>query len=126
MGEKRPREETWPDPEGSAPRPAPLATAPDNSPPPEALDISSWPFSVRCQHRGGHTRGLSAHLWNGIVKEQPILAPWGLGDKLTPSNVSGKERICISRRHKKLGLSPWVDREVPLEKGMAIHSSILA
>ena len=62
-----------------------------------------------------------------MVKEQLTLASCGLGDKLKPSDVSGKEPICqCSRRLKKLEFNPWVDREDPLEKGMAIHSSILA
>ena len=38
---------------------------------------------------------------------------------------SGKEPACQCRRHKRLRFDPWV-RKIPLEVGMATHSSILA
>ena len=39
--------------------------------------------------------------------------------------TSGKEPACWCRRHKRRGFDPWV-RTIPLEEGMATHSSILA
>ena len=38
---------------------------------------------------------------------------------------SSKEPACQCRRHKRLRFYPWV-RKIPLEAGMATHSSILA
>ena len=42
-----------------------------------------------------------------------------------PGGASGKEPVCQCRRHKRLGFDPWVGK-IPLEEGMATHSSILA
>ena len=42
-----------------------------------------------------------------------------------PGGASGKEPTCHCRRRKRLGFDPWVGK-IPLEEGMAIHSSILA
>ena len=42
-----------------------------------------------------------------------------------PGNTSGKEPVCQCRRHKRCGFYPWVGK-IPLEEGMATHSSILA
>ena len=42
-----------------------------------------------------------------------------------PGGASGKEPACQYRRHKRHGFSPWVG-QIPLEKEMATHSSILA
>ena len=39
--------------------------------------------------------------------------------------VLGKEPACQCRRLKRPGFDPWV-RKIPLEEGMATHSSILA
>ena len=39
--------------------------------------------------------------------------------------ASGKESTCQCRRQNRLRFDPWV-REIPLEKEMATHSSILA
>ena len=39
--------------------------------------------------------------------------------------TSGKEPPCHCRRHKRCRFCPWV-RKIPLEEGMATHSSILA
>ena len=41
-----------------------------------------------------------------------------------PGGTSGEELACRCRRHKRLGFNPWV-RKIPLEEGMATHSSIL-
>ena len=41
-----------------------------------------------------------------------------------PVGTSNKEPTCQCRRHKRCGLDPWVGK-IPLEEGMAIHSSIL-
>ena len=38
--------------------------------------------------------------------------------------TSGKEPTCQCRRHKRHGFDPWIGR-LPLEEGMAIHSSVL-
>jgi len=45
--------------------------------------------------------------------------------KTFPSGASGKELACQCRRHKRQGLDRWVG-EIPLEMGMATHSTILA
>ena len=42
-----------------------------------------------------------------------------------PSGASGKEPTCQCRRRKKQGFNPWVGK-IPLEEGMAAHSSFLA
>ena len=42
-----------------------------------------------------------------------------------PGGNSGKEPACQCRRCKRCVFDPWV-RKIPLEEGMAIHSSILA
>ena len=47
---------------------------------------------------------------------------WNLG---FPGGTSGKESACQCRRHKRCGFDPWV-RKIPLEEGMATHSSSLA
>ena len=39
--------------------------------------------------------------------------------------MNGKELSCQCRRHKRHRFDPWVGR-IPLEKGMATHTSILA
>ena len=41
-----------------------------------------------------------------------------------PRWLSGKESACQGRRHRGCGLGPWVGT-IPLEKGMATHSSFL-
>ena len=41
-----------------------------------------------------------------------------------PGGASGKEPACQSRRCKRCRFNPWVGK-IPLEKGMATHSSIL-
>ena len=41
-----------------------------------------------------------------------------------PGGASGKEPACQCRRHKRHGFDPWV-RKIPLEEGMATHSSFL-
>ena len=42
-----------------------------------------------------------------------------------PGGISGKEPACQFRRHKRHRFDPWVGK-IPLEKGMATHSSIFA
>ena len=42
-----------------------------------------------------------------------------------PGGTSGKAQPCQCRRRKRLRFDPWVGK-IPLEKEMAIHSSILA
>ena len=42
-----------------------------------------------------------------------------------PGGPSDKDPACQSRRHKRHGFDPWVGK-IPLEKGMATHSSTLA
>jgi len=42
-----------------------------------------------------------------------------------PGGAGGKEPACQCRRRKKWGFDPWVGK-IPLEEGMATHSSILA
>ena len=39
---------------------------------------------------------------------------------------SGKEHTYQSSRHKRHGFNPWLAREVPVQKGMATLSGILA
>ena len=41
-----------------------------------------------------------------------------------PGGISGKESTFQCKRHKRHGFNPWV-RKIPLEEGMATHSSIL-
>ena len=43
-----------------------------------------------------------------------------------PGSPSGKEPACRCRRHERHGFDPWVQKENPLEKEMATHSSSLA
>jgi len=45
---------------------------------------------------------------------------WGF-----PGGTRGKELTCQCRRCRRHGFDPWV-RKIPLEEGMATHSSILA
>ena len=47
------------------------------------------------------------------------------GTRRLPRWNSGKESACQRRRFRRLGFDPWI-RKIPLEQGMAIHSSILA
>ena len=42
-----------------------------------------------------------------------------------PGGSAVKEPTCQSRRHKRLGFSPWV-RKIPLEEELSTHSNILA
>ena len=42
-----------------------------------------------------------------------------------PGGAGGKESACQCRRHKGCGFNPWVGK-IPLEEGMAAHSSLLA
>ena len=42
-----------------------------------------------------------------------------------PGSASATEPTCQCRRRKRCGFGPWVGN-IPLEEGMAIHSSILA
>ena len=42
-----------------------------------------------------------------------------------PCGASGKETAGQYRRHKRCGFDPWIGN-IPLEEGMATHSSILA
>ena len=42
-----------------------------------------------------------------------------------PGGASGKEPTCQCRKCKRHGFNPWVGK-IPLEEGMATHSSILA
>ena len=42
-----------------------------------------------------------------------------------PGAASSEELACRSRRHKRHRFDPWVGK-IPLEEGMASHSSILA
>ena len=42
-----------------------------------------------------------------------------------PGGTSGKELTCQCKKHKRRGFDPWVGK-IPLEKGMATYSSILA
>ena len=41
-----------------------------------------------------------------------------------PGGTSGKEPTCQGRRCKRPGFDPWVGK-IPMEEGMAVHSSIL-
>ena len=65
-------------------------------------------------------------------------SPWGFKESDTteqlsttqntplsfPGGISGKESTFQCKRHKRHGFNPWV-RKIPLEEGMATHSSIL-
>ena len=42
-----------------------------------------------------------------------------------PDGANGKEPTCQCRRHKRCSFHPWTGK-IPLERGMAIHSNILA
>ena len=54
-----------------------------------------------------------------FYKRKPALVPG------FPGGASGKEPACQCRRCKRSGFDPWVGR-IPLEKGVATDSSILA
>ena len=70
-----------------------------------------WTPRYKCQNPFGILLHLS---WSLLC-----MYLWFLG------GTRGKEPICQWRRCKRWGFDPWV-RKIPLEKGMAIHSSILA
>ena len=42
-----------------------------------------------------------------------------------PGGASGNEPACQCRRCRRPGFNPWVGK-IPLEEGMATHTSILA
>ena len=42
-----------------------------------------------------------------------------------PGGTIGKESICQCRRHKRCGFNTWIGK-IPLEEGIATHSSVLA
>ena len=42
-----------------------------------------------------------------------------------PGGTSGKEPSCQCRRYKRCAFDPWIGK-IPLEEGIATHSSILA
>ena len=48
-----------------------------------------------------------------------------LRDQKASQVKHGKESVCQCGRFRRLGFEPWI-RKIPLEKGMAIHSSIVA
>ena len=54
-----------------------------------------------------------------------LAAPWHTGSWGFPDGANGKEFACQRETHKRCWLDPWVGK-IPLEKGMATHSSILA
>ena len=65
-----------------------------------------------------------------MVRRSRPSKEWKLEDKQEsswgfPSGSAGKEPACQCRRHKRFGFDPWVGK-IPLEEGMATHSSILA
>ena len=43
----------------------------------------------------------------------------------SPSGASGKESTCLCGKPKSRGFDPWAGK-IPLEEGMASHSSLLA
>ena len=49
----------------------------------------------------------------------------GIVSRFFPSSASGKEPACQFRRPKRCGIDSWVGK-IPLEEGMATHSSVLA
>ena len=59
-------------------------------------------------------------------------SPWGHKESDTTERLTlhytcgtnGKEPICQCRRHKRCGFNPWISK-IPLEEGLAIHSTIL-
>ena len=68
-----------------------------------------------------------------VIEELTIaLLPPGISKPIFPGmfpgfsgGTSGKEPGCQCRRHKRCGFDPWVGK-IPLEEGMATHSSTLA
>ena len=58
----------------------------------------------------------------GVCGGEEGLEGLGLWCSHFPKWLNGKESVCPGRRHT---FDPWV-REIPLEKDMAPHSSILA
>ena len=45
-------------------------------------------------------------------------------DRGFPGGAGGKESVCQCKRHKGLGINPWVGK-IPWRRGMATHSSVL-
>ena len=50
---------------------------------------------------------------------------WRSLEGVLPRWFSGKKSSCRYRRHRRVGFDLWI-RKIPLEKGMATQSSILA
>ena len=63
--------------------------------------------------------GSSVH---GIIQARVL--EWG-AIAFSQGGANGKETACQCRRYKYCGFNPWVCK-IPLEEGMANHSSILS
>ena len=71
-----------------------------------------------CPRRCVYTTEIGKHCKSVLCFLSPsVLASTG--------GSSGKEPACQCRRRKRCGFDPWVGK-IPLEEGMATHSSILA
>ena len=67
------------------------------------------------------------YLWNLYFRNTVDIAKLGSRFIVShfPGGTSGKGSANQYKRHRRRGFDPWV-RKIPLEKGMATHSSILA
>ena len=93
-------------------------------------------YSLRVSIPGPRTQlakpGLHAHtlVTSSNRRDRLSLSVSHGGESVTPflgfpGGASGKEPACQCRRHKGCGFNPWVGK-IPLEEGMAAHSSLLA
>ena len=88
-----------------------------------------WEYSLK--KRMGTQSSILA--WRAPWTEEPgRLQPMGrkesdMTERLTlhyTCGTNGKEPICQCRRHKRRGFNPWI-RKIPLEEGLATHSTLL-
>ena len=61
----------------------------------------------------------------GIEPRSPALEADSLLSEPQTGSTSGKEPTCQCSRHRRHRFDPWVGK-IPLEEGVATHSSILA
>ena len=67
----------------------------------------------------------SSNEYSASSKRKPYLLSMAQFLFGLPGWFNGKEPACQCRRHKRHRFDPWVGK-IPLEEGMATHSSILA
>ena len=75
---------------------------------------------ISCVHSKANAQQKLIHTSQAASSEGVKEYYWG-----SPGGASGKEPACQCRRHKRHGFDPWVGK-IPLEEGMATHSSVLA